>query len=98
MGLLKKSLKWGAKHRLDNKVTGKLDKKLEKINSDFEIKVKEVSEKYDIREGINVTVITPEIEIITKNISSDLMKTLATFNWGVAGYAMTNGKKNCWTK
>ena len=38
MGLLKKSLKWGAKHRLDNKVTGKLDKKLEKIESITETK------------------------------------------------------------
>ena len=53
----------------------------------------EVSEKYNIREGIDVTVITPEIEIITKNTSSDLMRTLATINWGVAGYAMTSGKK-----
>ena len=66
MGLLKKSLKWGAKHPLDNKVTGKLDKKLEKINSDFEIKVKEVSEKYDIREGIMLQLSLLKLKLLPK--------------------------------
>ena len=97
MGLLKKAIKWGADHPVDNKLTRKMNEKaqksLEKSKEEFEIKVKEVADKYDIREGTTVTVITPETEIITKNTSSDLMKTMATLNCGVAGYAMTSGKK-----
>ena len=71
----------------------KTDKEIEKANEKLELNVKAASEKYDIRQGIDVIVITPETEIITKNTSSDLMKTMATFSWGVAGYAMTSGKK-----
>lgn len=97
MGFLKKALKWGAEHPIDNKLTRKMqektDKEIEKANEKLELNVKAASEKYDIRQGIDVTVITPETEIITKNTSSDLMKTMATFSWGVAGYAMTSGKK-----
>ena len=97
MGFLKKALKWGAEHPIDNKLTRKMqektDKEIEKANEKLELNVKTASEKYDIRQGIDVTVITPETEIITKNTSSDLMKTMATFSWGVAGYAMTSGKK-----
>ena len=97
MGFLKKALSWGAEHKVENKLTKKVqekaDKEIKKANEEFELVVTEVSEKYNIREGIDVTVITPEIEIITKNTSSDLMRTLATINWGVAGYAMTSGKK-----
>lgn len=97
MGFLKKALKWGAEHPIDNKITRKMNEKtnsiIEKENEKFEVRVKEAAEKYDIRKGIEVTVITPEIELITKNTSSDLMRTMATFSWGVAGYAMTSGKK-----
>ena len=97
MGFLKKALSWGAEHKVENKLTKKVqekaDKEIKKANDEFELVVTEVSEKYNIREGIDVTVITPEIEIITKNTSSDLMRTLATINWGIAGYAMTSGKK-----
>lgn len=97
MGLLKKAIKWGAEHPVDNKLTRKLNEKtqksIEKSKQKLEIQVKEVAEKYDIREGTAVTVITPETELITKNTSSDLMRTMATFSWGVAGYAMTSGKK-----
>ena len=102
MGLLKKAIKWGAEHPVDNKLTRKLNEKtqksIEKSKQKLEIQVKEVAEKFDIREGTAVTVITPETELITKNKSSDLMRTMATFSWGVAGYAMTSGKKNCRAK
>ncbi len=70
-----------------------LDKLGKNATEKFEKTVQEVSEKYDIREGVDVTVITSEIEIVTKDTSSDLMKTMATFSWGLTGFAMTNGKK-----
>ncbi len=101
MGFLKKAVRRiyddPVETKLTKKVSEKLDenlqKQIEKSNEKLELKVNEVAEKYDIRQGIDVTVITPVIEIITKNTSSDLMKTMATFSWGVAGYAMTSGKK-----
>lgn len=83
----------GFLNKITKKIEEKGEEKLKKSLEEFEERVNKIPEKYDIREGTNVTVITPEVEIITKNTSSDLMKTMATFSWGVAGYAMTNGKK-----
>ena len=47
MGLLKKAIKWGAEHPVDNKLTRKLNEKtqksIEKSKQKLEIQVKEVA-------------------------------------------------------